>query len=115
MRCARQAPHRRIAELESRSFGLAARRRYEALIDTALHDIADDAVRSGSVERIKLLGRVRLDHIHHSRERARSEDGIVQAPRQIFFCRFASNNTVIVLRVLHELMELDRHLDAARE
>jgi toxin ParE1/3/4 len=62
-----------------------------------------------------LRGRVCLDHLHHSRERARSEDGIVQAPRRILVCRFASSNTVIVLRVLHESMELDRHLDAARE
>jgi toxin ParE1/3/4 len=93
-------------------FGPAARRRYETLIDTALQDISDDALRSGSVERVMLGRRVRLYHLRHSRERARTEDGIVQAPRHVVVYRLAGSDTVIVLRILHEAMDLTRHLDA---
>jgi toxin ParE1/3/4 len=106
---------RDIGELLDRSheqFGSAARRRYEALVNTALHDIADDALRSGSVERIMLGRHVRLYHLRHSRERARTEDGIVQAPRHILAYRMVDSDIVVVLRVLHDAMDLARHLDA---
>jgi toxin ParE1/3/4 len=109
---------RDIADLldwSEETFGLAARRRYEALVAAALSDLVQDWRRSGSVKRDDLCAGWRLYHIRHSRERARTPDGIVHSPRHVVAYRLEDGDTVIVLRVLHGSMDLDRHLDAARE
>jgi toxin ParE1/3/4 len=96
-------------------FGPLARRRYEALIDAALQDIANDASRAGSTGLIILGRRVRLYHLRHSRNRARVDEGVVQSPRHVVVYRLAPHDTVIILRVLHDSMDLTRHLDARRQ
>jgi toxin ParE1/3/4 len=109
---------RDIAELlgwSQQSFGPAARRRYEALIAAALRDIAQDWRRVGSVQRGELGAGRLVYHLRHSRERARIEDGVVQAPRHFVVYRQFSREIVVVLRVLHEAMDLRRRLDAPRE
>ena len=91
-------------------FGNAARLRYEALIVAALRDVSSQPNRPGSVERPELGEGVRSWHLHLSRERARTETGIVRRPRHFLIYRTESDLTVVA-RVLHDAMELVRHLD----
>ena len=67
--------------------------------------------RIGSVERPELGHGVRSWHLHLSRERARTETGIVRRPRPFLIYR-AEHGQVVVGRVLHDAMELARYLDA---
>ncbi len=94
-----------------RQFGEAARKRCETLLITALRDISSQPDRSGSVERPELGDGVRSWHLHLSRERARTETGIVRRPRHFLIYR-VEHDRVVVGRVLHDAMELARHLDA---
>jgi len=91
-------------------FGAAARKRYEALIAAALRDIAAEPDRPGSIERPELGAAVRSWHLRLSRERARTAAGIVRQPRHFLIYRMESG-LVAVGRVLHDAMELRRHLD----
>ncbi|MCY1397356.1 Plasmid stabilization system protein [compost metagenome] len=91
-------------------FGDAARQRYEALIVAALRDVSAQPERPGSIERPELGDGVRSWHLHLSRERARTDTGIVRRPRHFLIYRAESDLTVVA-RVLHDAMELARHLD----
>lgn len=98
-----------LAWTESR-FGHAARRRYEILLVTALRDIAAEPERVGSVARPELGASVRSYHLFHSRERARSGGEIVHRPRHFLLYRAANPDVIGIGRVLHDAMELERHL-----
>jgi toxin ParE1/3/4 len=91
-------------------FGEGARRRYEALIVAALRDIATQPERPGSLERPELGTAVRSWHLRLSQEHARTEPGIVRHPRHFLVYRLQSG-VIVIGRVLHEAMELARHLD----
>jgi toxin ParE1/3/4 len=90
-------------------FGERARRRYEHLIVTALFDIAAAPTRPGTIDRPELGEGVRSWHLRHSRARARNTDGIVHRPRHFLIYR-PLISVVVIGRVLHDGMELDRHL-----
>jgi toxin ParE1/3/4 len=94
------------------TFGPAVRRRYEALVAAALSDLAHDWQRTGSV----ILGDVgpgwRIYHMRHSSTASKNRDRDRRAPRHIVVYRFTPNDVVIVLRVLHDSMDVTRHLDA---
>ena len=92
------------------TYGEIARRRYERLLVTALRDLAADPRRIGSVARPEFGEFVRSYHLRYSRERARTEHGIVLKPRHLLLYRVARTNVVAVGRVLHDAMELERHL-----
>jgi len=91
-------------------FGDEARKRYEALIAAALRDIAAQPDRPGSAERPELGTAVRSWHLRLSRERARTQAGIVRHPRHLLIYRQESE-LVVVGRVLHDAMELKRHME----
>ncbi|CAN7311960.1 type II toxin-antitoxin system RelE/ParE family toxin [Phenylobacterium sp. LjRoot225] len=91
-------------------FGGAARRRYERLIVMGLIDIAADPVRPGSLARPELGGDIRSWHLRGSRERARGPDGVVQQPRHFLIYRPVEVGLIAIGRVLHDAMELERHL-----
>ena len=91
-------------------FGVPGRRRYEALILAAIRDVAADPARPGSRDRPDLGPGVRAYHLAHSRERARSAEGVVRNPRHVLFYHCPDERTVEILRVLHDAMDPDRHL-----
>lgn len=93
-------------------FGDIARRRYEALLVTALRDVAFDPERPGSAARPELGPAIRSYHLRHSRERAGAPEGIVRTPRHLLLYRAMVPNIVGVGRVLHDAMEVERHLPA---
>ena len=91
------------------NFGEAARLRYEALLLTALRDIAASPRRTGTLDRPELGAGARTWHLRDSRERARTASGIVRSPRHLVLFRVEADGTIAVGRVLHDAMELARH------
>lgn len=92
------------------NFGEIARLRYERLLVAALRDVAADPERIGSIVRPELGAHVRSYHLRHSRERARSEHGIVLRPRHLLLYSAARPGLIGIGRVLHDAMEIERHL-----
>ncbi len=93
-------------------FGEQARLRYERLIVTALRDLAEDPERVGSIDRAELGLHVRSYHLRHSRDRVPGEKGVVRRPRHFLLYRISPAGVIGVGRVLHDAMELERHLPA---
>lgn len=91
-------------------FGEAARLRYESLIVAALRDVASQPDRPGSLARPELGAGVRSWHLRLSRKHTKPGVGIVQRPRHFLVYRLQPG-LVVVGRVLHDAMELARHLD----
>jgi len=92
------------------NFGEQARLRYEALVVTALRDIAAAPERVGSIKRPELGEGVRSWHLRLSRDRERHVSGIVRRPRHLLIYRLESD-VVAIGRVLYDGMELSRHLN----
>lgn len=91
-------------------FGEAARLRYESLIVAALRDVATQPDRPGSVERTELGTGVRSWHLRLSRGHVDTVAGMVRSPRHFLIYRIEPA-LLVVGRVLHDAMELARHLD----
>ncbi len=91
-------------------FGEAARLRYESLIVAALRDVATQPARPGSVARPELGAGVRSWHLRLSRDRVGTGAGVVRRPRHFLVYRFEPA-LLVVGRVLHDAMEMARHLD----
>lgn len=89
-------------------FGEEARRRYGALIAAAIRDAATRSDKVGRVLRPELGGGVFSWHLAQSR--TRSPGGNVHRPRHFLICR-RDGDVLVVGRVLHDAMELRRHLD----
>ena len=96
-----------ILSWSEEQFGESARLRYEALIIAALHDIAEQSDRPGSLARSELGVDIRSWHLRWSRDRTRS--GKVQKPRRFIIYR-TDSNVLVVGRILHDGMELARHM-----
>ncbi|MCF8706408.1 toxin ParE1/3/4 [Sphingobium faniae] len=99
-----------ILERSEAEFGAEARVRYERLISAALHDLSAAPERPGSAARPELGADLRTWHLRGSRERARGPDGTVRRPRHLLLYTIIDDRIVGVLRVLHDAVELHRHL-----
>lgn len=91
-------------------FGEPARLRYETLIVAALRDVATAPERPGSLARPELGARVRSWHLRQSRAHFEPGLNVVRRPRHFLVYRFEPG-LVEVGRLLHDAMELARHLD----
>jgi len=91
-------------------FGEAARSRYESLTVAALRDLARQPARPCSLARPELGAGVRSWHLRLSREHVKPGAGIVRRPRHFLVYRMEPD-LIVVGRVLHDAMELARHLD----
>ena len=92
------------------NFGDLGRRRYEALLVTGLRDLAADPFRPGTISRPEIGDAVRSYHLIYSRERSRQMEGIVRRPRHLVLFRSLIPGIIGVGRILHDSMELDRHM-----
>lgn len=90
-------------------FGAEASKRYEALIAAAIRDAATCSDGIGRTARPELGDGVFSWHLAHSR--ASSPGGAVHRPRHFLICR-RDDDVLVVGRVLHDAMELRRHLDS---
>ncbi|CEJ14678.1 Toxin ParE1 [bacterium YEK0313] len=91
-------------------FGEQARLRYERLLVAALRDIASDPMRVGSVGRPDLGRNVRSYHLRHGRGRVQPANVVVHSPRHLLLYRVAPGGPVGIGRVLHDAMEIERHI-----
>ena len=91
-------------------FGEKARLRYEALLIRAILDVADSPDRVGSQDRPEIAASARTYHIRHSRDRVKISAGKVKQPRHFLLYRAPAGGAVEIGRVLHDAMELKRHL-----
>ena len=89
-------------------FGPGARQRYLALIGATFESIAQQPERIGSHCRDELAPGLRSIHLRHGREPS-TQDRVAR-PRHIVFYRVGSGGTVEIVRLLHEAMEVRRHL-----
>lgn len=91
-------------------FGEKARVRYEALLTQAILDVADSPDRAGSQDRPEIAASARTYHIRHSRDRVKMSIGKVKQPRHFLLYRAPEGGPVEIGRVLHDAMDLQRHL-----
>ena len=89
-------------------FGEEARKRYEALIVTAIRDAASRTDKAGHTPRPELGEGVFSWHL--SQSRARSPGSGVRRPRHFLICR-RDGEMLIIGRILHDAMDLRRHVD----
>jgi toxin ParE1/3/4 len=99
-----------ILEWTHKEFGVKARLRYEALLTRAILDVAEAPERAGSHDRPEIAAAIRTYHLRHSRVRVRKSVGRVQRPRHFLLYRIAADGQVEIGRVLHDGMDLKRHL-----
>lgn len=92
-------------------FGEEARKRYEALIATAIRDAASRIDDVGHTPRPELGEGVFSWHLSQSRDR--SPGGKVGRPRHFLICR-RDGEVLVVGRVLHDAMDLKQHVEAWR-
>lgn len=91
-------------------FGGAAYRRYEALLTEAMDSLCGNPEKSGSIARPEFGDSVRTYHLRFSRDEARTAEGIVHRPRHLLVYRLREDQVLEVVRILHDSMELERHL-----
>lgn len=91
-------------------YGDPARRRYQALILTALQSIASTPQCIGSQQRNELAPGLRSYHLNYARQQAKQSEGTVKSPRHIVFYRVANDQVIEIVRLLHEAMEVRMHL-----
>jgi toxin ParE1/3/4 len=75
-----------------------------------LRDIAADPGCPGSLARPEFGANVRSYHLRHSRKRAHTPFGLVRQPRHLLLYRLQRPDLVGIGRVLHDTMEIERHL-----
>jgi toxin ParE1/3/4 len=96
-------------------FGVAACRRYEALLVTAFDSLCQNPERFGSIARLEFGDSVRTYHLRFSRDEARTAEGVVHGPRHLLAYRVRRETELEVVRILHDSMELERHLPVCAE
>ncbi|MDP1738331.1 MAG: type II toxin-antitoxin system RelE/ParE family toxin [Caulobacter sp.] len=94
-------------------FGRAARRRYRLLLQRAFDDLAQDPRRPGVRDDPHLPADHRLYPVRLSRARVATADRVGN-PRHVVVFRIDKQG-VEVLRLLHEAMDLPRHLPPGGE
>lgn len=91
-------------------FGEHARIRYEALLVCAIMDVVADPEHAGSLSRQEIAQGARTYHLRYSRDHVNDADERVRRPRHFLLYRMRSDGDVEIARVLHDRMDLQRHL-----
>lgn len=91
-------------------FGEQVRLRYEELLVQAILDLAEDPERAGSAARLELAPGARTYHLRSSRDHVGPPTGRVRTPRHFIVYRVGTDGCLEIGRVLHESMDLSRHL-----
>jgi toxin ParE1/3/4 len=96
-----------------REFGEDAALRYDILLTQAFIDLCQDPERPGSQQRPDLGEGVFVYHLRFSRDRSKSVLGVVNHPRHFVIYR-RQDRVIEILRVLHDVRDLQRHLPRRR-
>lgn len=104
-----------ILRASAEAFGSRARERYAALVATGLADLRRDPAALGSADRSELGTGIRTYHLRHCRKRAGVDGTVVGSPRHLIAYRIDGPDRVVVVRVLHDAMELAAHVVTENE
>lgn len=97
-----------ILEWTTRAFAATGRKRYEALIQTALTDLPADPKRIGVRLRDDIGAGICTYHLSTSRKHTRTAVQVGK-PRHLVFFR-VKGNAIQILRFLHGSMDFARHV-----
>lgn len=100
-----------ILRYTERTFGESARHRYQRLLQAAMNALLEEPERPGSKARSDIFPGLRSLHLYHCRLAVTS--GRVSKPRHIVLYRTVTNQTLEIVRILHDAMEISRHLPAS--
>ncbi len=98
----------RILATSAERWGPEGRRRYAAILASAMRRVAADPEGVLTRSRPELLLGTRSFHLRHVR--ATRADARIGRPPHILFYRVVSPGLIEIIRVLHERMEPDRHI-----
>jgi toxin ParE1/3/4 len=107
---AAQADIESILAWTEEHFGEEGRLRYEALLVQALLDVGKNPDRPGSGGRPEIASDARTYHLFHSRNRVARSIGRIRRPRHFLLYRLGGDRRIEIGRVLHDSMDLPRHL-----
>ncbi len=99
---------RNVIRWSRQNFGDLAAQRYRRLISVALSDIEANPLLAHSYELKGLQSSVRLYHLKHSSDRAAIDGRLVKKPRH--FIAYQSEDIPVIVRLLHERMQIVDHL-----
>ena len=97
-----------ILDYSGHAFGATARKRYEALLQTALVDLSENCSRAGVKPRSELGQGLRAYHLSNSKKRGDTNNQVAQ-PRHVVFFRL-TDSAVHIVRLLHESMDFAQHI-----
>jgi toxin ParE1/3/4 len=97
-----------ILKTSASRHGEQARIRYRGLVSAAFQRIAAEPECPFSSSREEIAEGLRSLHLRHCK--SESQEAPVASPVHIVFFRRGSDGQVEIIRVLHERMELSRHL-----
>lgn len=89
-------------------WGPEARRRYSALLNIAMLEVADNPDSLTARDRADLARGIRAFHLRHAR--ADDPEAKVSRPVHIIYYRSIRPGVIEIVRVLHERMEPARHI-----
>ena len=104
-----QTDIRNILATSAERWGIAARRRYAALLSAAMRKASADPYGPSTRDRAELLPGIRSLHIRLASNDA-PEAG-VRRPAHILFYRLAGPEFIEIVRVPHERSDPGRHLE----
>ena len=91
-------------------FGESGRVRYESLLIQGIQDVVESPNRTGTQARPDIVATAKTYHLFFSRDRVNSAEGHVHRPRHFLLFRLSENGQVEIGRVLHDQVDLLRHL-----
>jgi toxin ParE1/3/4 len=94
-------------------FGAAARTRYEALFDAAFRDLAANPARPGVRRSRDVPENVFLYHVRYSVGRVQRSLRVSEPRHFIIFVH--TDEEVVILRVLHDSMDIGRHVQVSED
>ncbi|MBS9759780.1 type II toxin-antitoxin system RelE/ParE family toxin [Pseudomonas mosselii] len=89
--------------------GQSAKRQYCNQLLATLHSLAEEPVHTSSSMRDELLPGLRS--LHLSSNKIKMDDGRIISPRHIVFYRTGTDQTIEIIRLLHDAMEIPQHLN----
>ena len=98
----------RILATSEERWGLEARRRYEAIMISAMRKVAADPDGPTTQNRAELSSGIRCFHLRHAR--GHDQETKVRQPVHVIYYRLLSPDLIEIIRVLHERMEPSRRL-----
>jgi toxin ParE1/3/4 len=97
-----------ILSTSEERWGVEGRRRYAAVIASAIRKVADDPKGPATQDRSELLTGSRSMHLRYARTLSSVDK--VRNPVHVLYYRVIAPDFVEILRVLHERMEPSRHV-----